>query len=151
MIGSRAMRPIERLTTREVRVHMRRRMLSGKIHRATVTGADIEYEGSVTIDRALLEAADILPHEAVSVWDVTNGARFETYVIPGEPGSGVVCVNGAAAHLVDVGDLIILAAFVDMDDEEARSHTPRNVFVDERNRVIELREERGGQAGLRVV
>jgi aspartate 1-decarboxylase len=130
---------------------MRRRMLNGKIHRARVTGADVEYEGSVTIDRTLLEHADILPHEVVWVWDVTNGARFETYVIPGEPGSGVVCVNGAAAHLVEVGDLVIIAAFVEMDDEQARAHRPSNVFVDEANRIVELREECGGQADLRVV
>lgn len=130
---------------------MRRRMLKSKIHRATVTGADVQYEGSVTLDRALMDAADLLPFEAVSVWDVTNGARFETYVIPGQPDSGVVCVNGAAARLVEVGDLVIVASFFDISDEEARSHHPTNVFVDERNRIVEIREEFGGQSDLRVV
>jgi aspartate 1-decarboxylase len=130
---------------------MRRRMLTGKIHRATITGADVTYEGSVTLDSALMDAADILPYEAVSIWDVTNGARFETYAIPGRPDSGVVCINGAAARLVSVGDLVIIASFADMDDAEARIHRPLNVFVDERNRIVETREERPGQGDLKVV
>jgi aspartate 1-decarboxylase len=126
-------------------------MLKSKIHRATITGADVHYEGSVTIDRALMDAADLLPHEAVSVWDVTNGARFETYVIPGQPGSGVVCVNGAAARLVAQGDLVIVASFAEYDEVEAAAHEPVNVFVDERNSVVEIRAEMGGQSDLRVV
>lgn len=130
---------------------MRRRMLKSKIHRATVTGADLEYEGSVTLDLDLMDAADILPWEAVSVWDVTNGVRFETYAIPGRRASGVVCVNGAAAHLVSEGDLVIVASFADMDEDEARAHEPVNVFVDERNRVVSRRAERPGQGDLRVV
>lgn len=130
---------------------MRRRMLKSKIHRATVTGADVQYEGSVTLDRVLMDAADILPYEAVSVWDVTNGARFDTYAIPGLPNSGVCCVNGAAARLVAVGDLVIIASFAQMDDAEARAHEPVNVFVDESNRVADIRAEHGGQSDLRAV
>ena len=125
---------------------MRRRMLQGKIHRATVTGADVSYEGSVTLDAALMRLADILPHEAVLIWDVDNGARFETYAIPSVAGSGVVCVNGAAAGLVSVGDRVIIASFADMDDAKARVHEPNIVFVDVHNRPIESRPERGGQA-----
>lgn len=125
---------------------MRRKMLSGKIHRATVTGADVAYEGSVTIDAALMEAADFLPHEAVWIWDVDNGKRLETYVIPGVRGSGVVCVNGAAAHHVNVGDKVIVATFAEMDDAEASAHRPSIVFVDSENRIAEPREEEGGQA-----
>ncbi|MDI6901670.1 MAG: aspartate 1-decarboxylase [Anaerosomatales bacterium] len=120
---------------------MHRTMLGGKVHRATVTGADIHYEGSITLDAGLLDAAGILPNEAVSVWDVTNGARFETYAIAGPRGGGDVCVNGAAAHLVDVGDLVIIASFVRLEDAEARSWEPRVVFVDGRNRAVETRAE----------
>jgi aspartate 1-decarboxylase len=120
---------------------MRRTMLGGKIHRATVTQADLEYEGSITVDLDLLNAARILPNEHVHVWNVTNGARFETYTLAGERGSGVVCVNGAAAHLVDVGDLVIIANFVELEDAEARGWRPHAVFVDGDNRVKELRAE----------
>ncbi len=121
---------------------MKRTMLGGKIHRATVTEADLDYEGSITIDRDLLEAAGILEGEAVEVWDVTNGSRLTTYTLAGPAGSGVVCVNGAAAHLVRAGDVIIIANFVLLDDEEARSWRPRAVFVDERNSIREVRPER---------
>jgi aspartate 1-decarboxylase len=114
---------------------MRRSMLKSKIHRARVTDADVNYEGSLTLDSSLLEAADILPYEQVHVWNVTRGTRFVTYAIAGEPGSGVVCVNGAAAHLTQPGDIIIVATFADFDDATARSHRPRVVFVDERNRI----------------
>ena len=127
---------------------MMRKLLRGKIHRATATGADLHYEGSVTIDEDLMDRADLVPHEAVQVWNVTNGERFETYVIPGRRGSGVVCVNGAAAHKVAKGDLVIVAAFSWMGEEEARSWKPRVVFVDEMNRPVERREERAGQAEL---
>jgi aspartate 1-decarboxylase len=113
---------------------MRRSMLKSKIHRATVTATELHYEGSLTIDSALLEAADILPHEQVHVWDVTNGTRLVTYALAGEPGSGVVCVNGAGAHLIRPGDLIIIATFTDLDDAAARSFQPRVVLVDGRNR-----------------
>ncbi len=114
---------------------MRRTMLKSKIHRATVTQADLHYEGSVTIDQNLLNAADILPYEMVSIWNITNGNRFDTYALAGEPGSGVVCVNGAAARMVSPGDLIIIATFVAMDEAEAKAVEPRLVFVDERNRI----------------
>ncbi len=130
---------------------MQRNMLKSKIHRATLTGADLQYEGSITIDRDLMDAADIIPYEAVSVWNVTNGSRFETYAIEGERGSGVVCVNGAAARLVAPRDLVIVASFVSMDAEEARQHEPKLVFVDERNRIIPTRKEKAGQGTLRKV
>jgi len=120
---------------------MQRNVLGGKIHRATVTEACVEYEGSITVDAALLEAADILPNEVVHVWDVTNAARLTTYAIAGERGSGVICANGAAAHLVGPGDLVIIANFVELDDAEARAHEPHVVFVDEHNRIVERRAE----------
>jgi aspartate 1-decarboxylase len=130
---------------------MERKMLKSKIHRAILTGADLEYEGSVTIDRDLMDAADILTYEAVCIWDVTNGSRLETYAIEGERGSGVVCVNGAAARMVAPGDLVIIASFVSLDDEEARKHEPKLVFVDERNRMVPTRKENAGQGNLRKV
>ena len=116
---------------------MRRVMLKSKVHRARVTAADVNYEGSLTLDASLLEAADILPFEQVHVWNVTRGTRLITYAIAGEPGSGVVCANGAAAHLTRPGDIIIVAAFADIDEAAARNHSPRVVFVDERNRVTQ--------------
>jgi len=120
---------------------MRRTLLGGKIHRATVTEACLDYEGSITVDADLLTAAGILVHESVEVWDVTNGARLTTYAIAGERGSGVVCVNGAAAHHIDAGDLVIIATFVDVDDAEALAWRPSVVFVDEDNRIRALRAE----------
>jgi aspartate 1-decarboxylase len=125
---------------------MHRTMLGGKIHRATVTGADVEYEGSVTIDRDLLDAADIREHEVVHIWDVDNGARLQTYTIAGQRGSGVVCVNGAAAHLVHAGDRVIIASFVELDDAESATWLPSVVFVDADNRVVALRDELAGQS-----
>lgn len=122
-----------------------RTMLRGKIHRATVTGADLHYEGSVTIDEDLLEQSDIWPYERVDIWNVTNGERFSTYAITGQRGSGVVCINGAAAHKVSKGDLVIIAAFATLTDAEARDWKPRCVFVDERNRPVALRSEKPGQ------
>lgn len=121
---------------------MRRTMLGGKIHRATVTAANLDYEGSVTVDEDLLDASGILADEAVEVWNVTNGARLTTYALAGPRSSGVVCVNGAAAHLVQAGDLVIIANLVALDDAEARSWQPRTVFVDDANRVVERRPER---------
>jgi aspartate 1-decarboxylase len=115
---------------------MLRTMLTSKIHRATVTQADLHYVGSVTVDQDLLDAADLLPGEKVAIVDVTNGARLETYVIPGPRGSGVLGINGAAARLVHVGDLVILIAYGAMDDAEARTRAPRVVFVDSENRVV---------------
>ena len=114
---------------------MIRTMMKGKIHRATVTEANLEYEGSVTIDRNLLDAADILPYEKVSIWDCTNGARLETYALEGERGAGEICINGAAAHLVKPGDVVIIATFADVDDAEARDWHAKRVFVDSQNRM----------------
>ncbi len=130
---------------------MQRKMLKSKIHRATLTGADLQYEGSITIDKDLMEAADIIAYEAVCVWDVNNGSRFETYAIEGERGSGVVCVNGAAARLVAPNDLVIIASFVTMDNVEALRHEPKLVFVDDRNRMLPTRNEEAGQGKLKKV
>ena len=113
-----------------------RTMLKSKIHRARVTQVNLEYEGSISIDRSLLEAADILPFEKVQVLDVSNGARFETYAIEGGPGE--ICLNGAAARLVTIGDLVIILTYTDVPEEQARSHQPRLVHVDKENRIREL-------------
>lgn len=115
---------------------MLRTMLTSKIHRATVTQADLHYVGSVTVDQDLLDAADLYPGEKVAIVDVTNGARLETYVISGPRGSGVIGINGAAARLVHPGDLVILIGYGLMDDAEARTRQPRVVFVDADNKVI---------------
>lgn len=123
---------------------MRRRMFQAKIHRATVTQADLHYEGSVTIDKTLLEASGILPYEHIHIWNITRGTRVETYVIEGEKDSGEICINGAAAHLHKPGDLVILATFVDLDDQEARSHEPTVVRVDRDNKIVGFEPERGG-------
>jgi aspartate 1-decarboxylase len=117
---------------------MLRTMLKSKIHRATVTQADLHYVGSVTVDLDLLEAADLIPGEQVAIVDVTNGARLETYVIPGVRGSGVIGINGAAAHLVHPGDLVILISYAQMDNAEARTYRPLVVHVDRDNKIIEL-------------
>lgn len=114
-------------------------MLNGKIHRATVTGADLHYVGSITVDRQLLEAADILPHERVQVVNVTNGARLETYAIPGESGSGIIQMNGAAAHLVSVGDIVIVMSYVQHQDPVPSDWKPKIVLVDGQNRIAETR------------
>jgi aspartate 1-decarboxylase len=113
-------------------------MMKSKIHRATVTQADLHYVGSVTLDAALMEAADLLHGEQVAIVDITNGARIETYVIPGERGSGVIGINGAAAHLVHEGDLVIIMSYAMVDDAEARALEPRVVHVDGKNRVVKL-------------
>ncbi|MCS7020452.1 MAG: aspartate 1-decarboxylase [Gemmataceae bacterium] len=110
-------------------------MLKSKIHRATVTETHLDYEGSLTVDSELLEAADILPYEQIHVWDVTNGTRLVTYALPGEAGSGVVCVNGAGAHLIRPGNKIIIATFTEMKNKAARRHQPLIVMVDDRNRI----------------
>jgi aspartate 1-decarboxylase len=110
-------------------------MFKSKIHRATVTHADLEYEGSVTIDRDLMDAADMLPGEEIHIWDVTNGARLVSYILPGERGSKVVCMNGAAAHLIRPGDKVIMATFAQMEEEEARAYEPTIVLVDDGNRI----------------
>jgi aspartate 1-decarboxylase len=125
-----------------------RTMLRGKIHRATVTGAELHYEGSVTIDAELLERADILPYERVDIWNVTNGERFQTYALAGQRGCGVVCINGAAAHKARKGDLVIIATFTTVSEAAARNWQPRCVFVDAQNRPVETRSEHAGQADV---
>ncbi|MET9932062.1 MULTISPECIES: aspartate 1-decarboxylase [unclassified Streptomyces] len=117
---------------------MLRTLFKSKIHRATVTQADLHYVGSVTVDAELMEAADLLPGELVHIVDIDNGARLETYVIEGERGSGVIGINGAAAHLVHPGDLVILISYAQVEDAEARSFVPRVVHVDGDNRIVEL-------------
>jgi aspartate 1-decarboxylase len=114
-----------------------RRMLKSKIHRAVVTQANVEYEGSISIDTDLLEAADIVPYESVDIWDCTNGSRLTTYAIPGEQGSGEICINGAAAHLVKPGDLVIIASWVQVPEPEVPGWDARRVFVDSTNRIRE--------------
>ena len=114
-------------------------MFKSKIHRALVTEANLNYMGSITIDRDLMQAADILPHEKVQIVNNNNGSRFETYVIPGVPGSGVICLNGAAARLVQLGDKVIIISYAAMSREEALLHRPTVVMVDGSNRITELR------------
>jgi aspartate 1-decarboxylase len=116
-------------------------MMKAKIHRATVTEANLHYVGSITIDEDLLEAVDILPNEKVQVVNNNNGARLETYVIPGKRGSGTVCLNGAAARLVQPGDTVIIIAYALMTNEEARRHKPRVAIMGEGNRIVELWDE----------
>jgi aspartate 1-decarboxylase len=115
-------------------------MLKSKIHRATVTGADVNYEGSITLDPVLMQAADILPYEQVHVVDVNNGARLVTYAIEGTPNSGDVILNGAAARLVNVGDIVIVISYRDVPEEELRDHQPRLVYVDADNRIARVSE-----------
>lgn len=117
---------------------MQRQMLKSKIHRATVTGCDADYIGSVTVDADLLAQADIMANELVHVWDITNGARMVTYAIEGEPGSGTVQINGAAALLANVGDRVIVASYASYDEAELESHSPVVVHVDEDNRIVEV-------------
>ena len=122
---------------------LQRPMMIAKIHRATVTQADLHYVGSITVDADLLHAADLVAGQKVDVVDVTNGARLSTYVIPGEPGSGQICINGAAAHLVHPGDTVILIAYGLMNDADARTFMPHVVFVDADNRIVDINEEPG--------
>ena len=112
-----------------------RSMFKSKIHRATVTHADLHYEGSVTLDVDLLEAANILPYEEVHVWNITRGTRLSTYALEGDRGSGVVCMNGAAAHLCEPGDLVIIATFAQVDEASVRTHRPTAVLVDADNQI----------------
>ncbi|MCE2503919.1 MAG: aspartate 1-decarboxylase [Chlorobi bacterium] len=120
---------------------MQRFMFKAKIHRATITQADLHYEGSLSVDRTLLEAADLLPYEKVSVVNIANGERLETYVIPAEAGSGVICLNGAAAHKGSPGDLVIIMSYAIMSDEEARTFQPTVVHVDQHNRIVDVTRE----------
>jgi aspartate 1-decarboxylase len=115
---------------------MRRTFFKSKIHRATVTHADLDYEGSVSIDEDLLEAAGIWEYEAVHIWNITRGTRLQTYAIRGERGSGTICINGAAAHLNKPGDLVILATFAELEESEARVHKPVVVLVDRQNKIV---------------
>ncbi|MFI0371990.1 aspartate 1-decarboxylase [Actinomadura sp. 1N219] len=117
---------------------MFRTMFKSKIHRATVTQADLHYVGSLTIDQDLMDAADLLPGEQVSIVDIDNGARLETYLIAGERGSGVIGINGAAARLVQPGDLVIIISYAQLTDAEARAFVPRVVHVDRSNKIISL-------------
>jgi aspartate 1-decarboxylase len=124
------------------RIHL----FKAKIHRATVTHADLDYEGSVTISGELLDAAGIIEHEQIHVWNVTSGTRFVTYAFRGEPGSGVICINGAAAHLAKPGDKVILATFAEVDAADAAGWKPSVVFVDGANRIAGTGAEVGGPA-----
>lgn len=114
---------------------MQRTMFKSKIHRATVTEADLNYEGSITIDRELMKRADIWPNERVEVYNIDNGARFATYAIEGAAGSGVICINGAAAHLAKPGHKVIIATYTTLTEEEIQQYRPRVILVDEKNRV----------------
>jgi aspartate 1-decarboxylase len=116
---------------------MRRTFFKSKIHRATVTHADLEYEGSVTIDEDLMDAAGVWEYEAVHVWNISRGTRLQTYAIKGERGSGVICINGAAAHLNKPGDMVILATFAELEESEARAHEPTVILVDRQNRIVD--------------
>jgi aspartate 1-decarboxylase len=131
-------------------------MLKSKIHRATVTQADLHYVGSVAIDRDLMDAADLLEGEKVAIADITNGARLETYVIPAPRGSGTITINGAAAHLVQAGDLVIIMNYASFEDAEAKRWKPIVVHVDEKNRVVSLGNDPsepvpGAQGQIRAV
>jgi len=127
---------------------MRRHMLRAKIHRISVTEREVAYEGSLTLDSELMRAADLRPYERIEVYDVDNGSRFATYVIEGPAGSGVCCVNGAAARLVESGDKLILAAYADVDESELDDWRPRLVVMGERNRIVETKTSEG--PGVRV-
>lgn len=120
---------------------MLRMMMKSKLHRATVTEANLNYVGSITIDQELMERVDLLPNERVQVVNNHNGARFETYVIPGERGSGVICLNGAAARLVQPGDQVIIIGYAMMDEEEAKTYQPKVAILDEQNRIERMIEE----------
>ncbi len=125
-----------------------RRMLRAKVHRIAVTECDLQYEGSLTLDSELMEAADMLPYECIDVYDVDNGNRFSTYLIEGRPGSGECCVNGAAARLVDRGDKLIIASFLTLDDDAAAEHRPRIVLIGEDQKIKTVKDAEA--AGVRV-
>ena len=120
---------------------MDRTLLKSKIHRAIVTEADLEYEGSVTVDRDLMDAADLLHYEQVQIYNITNGNRLTTYVIEGERGSKVICVNGAAAHLAREGDCIIIASFASYNEAECKKHSPKLIYVDENNEITSIKPQ----------
>lgn len=135
---------IRRLPLTEATV--RRTLFKSKIHRATVTQADLHYEGSVTVDVDLMKAADIVPYEKVAIWNVTRGTRLETYALEGPSGSGVICINGAAAHLNQPGDLVIIATFADVEESACAGWQPRVVFVNEKNQIVRKDVEVPGPA-----
>jgi len=126
---------IEGASEAQGRFRVQRVMLRSKIHRATLTGTQLDYEGSIAVDRDLMDAADMLPWEEIHIWDVTNGSRLVSYILPGPRGTGTICINGAAAHLVKPGDMVIMATYAQMDEEEARGYQPTVVVVDEHNRI----------------
>lgn len=130
---------------------MFRTMMKSKIHRARVTEANLEYIGSITIDEDLMDAVDILPNEKVQIVNNNNGARFETYVIPGPRGSGTICLNGAAARLVQVGDTVIIIAYALMTDAEARTYQPKIAFIGEGNRIVEMAKQEEPQTDRKSV
>lgn len=127
---------------------MQRIMLKSKIHRATVTDANIDYEGSISIDENLMEATGILPFEQVHIYNISNGNRFQTYAIKGARGSGEICINGAAAHLAKRGHIIIIASYAGMEETEALNHQPVLVYVDERNRIKNIAGDIAVKAGV---
>jgi len=118
-----------------------RTMLKGKIQRARVIQVNVDYEGSITIDKSLMEASDILPYEQVEVLNINNGARFNTYAIEAEPGSGTICINGAAARLAAKGDIVIILSYCHVPDDEAINVIPKMVYVDENNRIVETKRK----------
>ncbi len=127
---------------------MTREMLRAKVHRITVTERKVEYEGSLTLDAALMDACDMVPFERIDVYDVDNGNRFSTYLIEGERGSGACCVNGAAAHLVGVGHKLIVAAYCSVEESAVRGHRPRVAIVDAANRMTQLKDHEGAGVGV---
>ena len=127
---------------------MYREMLRAKVHRITVTECDVAYEGSLTLDRDVMDACGMVPFEKIDVYDVDNGNRFTTYLIEGDRGSGACCVNGAAARLVERGHKVIVAAYAAVEEKDVRTHTPRIVLVDDRNRITVVKDHEG--AGVRV-
>lgn len=126
---------------------MRRTLLKSKIHRARVTDADLHYEGSVTVDRDLMDAADLVRFERVEIYNVTNGERFATYVIPGERGKGEIVINGAAAHKAGRGDVVILCSYAEVEEAEVKAHRVHLVYVDEGNRIVRTVPERLAATG----
>ena len=127
---------------------MKRTLLKSKIHRATVTDANLDYQGSITIDPVLMEAADLVPNEKVEIYNCTNGERFATYAIVGTPGQGEIVLNGAAAHKVRIGHIVIIASYADYEDADCRGHKPSLVFVDANNRILVQGHERVDEAVL---
>jgi aspartate 1-decarboxylase len=123
---------------------MKRYMFKSKIHRATVTQADLNYEGSITIDETLMHLADILPYEKVDIYNISNGERFTTYAIPGEAESGIICLNGAAARKAQVGDKIIIVTYCEVEESELANFSPTVVLVDERNNPVKVSSASGG-------